>query len=124
MYAPDSKFKIALKLGLSIGIIPLLMLSAWVYGSITSFRKRSSSVFIVLLCIVLACIFNVYRIRSYEMQVSPLGSPIPFPVEELYFEYAVIISTVLGSILTYLIFRKRNLREETKAAIEAIGTLE
>lgn len=110
-----------LKVSTGIGLTPLLLMAAWVLGSITSFRKRSFSVLIVLVCIALAIVFNVYRINSHQMAISPLGTPIPFPIEKLYFEYAIIIGAVVGSVISYVIFRKRKWQEETKTAIEAIG---
>jgi len=122
VYALNSYFIIALKVSVSIGTIPLLLLVAWISSNITSFRKRSFSVLIVLVCIVLAIMLNVFRISSHEMSISPLGAPIPFPIEELYFEYAIIIGVVSGSIISYFIFRKRKSQEETNAAIEEIGT--
>jgi hypothetical protein len=122
VYALNSTFIIALKVSLSIGTIPLLLMVAWVSGNVTSLRKRSFSVLILLVCIVLAIMVNVFRIRSHEMVISPLGTQIPFPMEELYFEYAIIIGGVSGTIAAYLIFRKRILQEETRAAIEEIGT--
>ncbi len=121
VYALNSHFIIALKVSASIGTIPLLVLVAWIYGNITSLRKRSFSVLIVLACIVLAIMLNVLRISSYDMIISPLGSKIPFPIEELYFEYAIMTGIVSGSIISYFIFRRRKLQEEAKAAIEAIG---
>ena len=121
VYALNSNFIIALKVSVTIGTIPLLLLVAWISGNITSFRKRSFSVLIVLVCIVLTIMLNVFRISSHEMVISPLGAPIPFPVEELYFEYAIIIGVVSGSIISYFIFRKRKSQEEMKAAIEEIG---
>jgi len=122
IYDVGSSFMTALKLSVIIGAIPLLVLAAWISGNITAFGKRSFSVFIVLACIVLAIILNVFRISSHEIVLSPLNAQIPFPFEELYFEYAIIIGAVLGSVISYFIFRKRKLREETKAAIEAIGS--
>ena len=122
VYALNSYLIIALKVSVSIGTIPLLLLVAWISGNITSFRKRSFSVLIVLVCIVLAIMLNVFRISSHEMVISPLGAPIPFPIEKLYFEYAIIIGVVSGSVISYFIFRKRKSQEETKAAIEEIGT--
>lgn len=121
VYAFNSTFKIALKVSLSIGAIPLLLLIAWIPSNIKTFRKMSFSILIVLVCIALAITINVFRVRSNEMEISPLGVPIPFPIEELYFEYAIIIGVVSGSLIAYFIFRKRRLQEETKAAIEAIG---
>lgn len=121
VYALDSYVIIALKLSISIGTIPLLLLAAWNFGNITSSRKMLFSVLIVLVCIALAIMLNVSRISRHQMVISPLGSPIPFPVEALYFEYAIITGAVAGSVIAYFIFRKRKLREETRAAIEAIG---
>jgi hypothetical protein len=121
VYALNSYFIIALKVSLTIGTIPLLLLVAWIYGNITSFRKRSFSLLIVLVCIVLTIMLNVFRISGHEMLISPLGTPIPFPIEELYFEYAIISGVVSGSIISYFIFRNRKMQAETKAAIEEIG---
>jgi len=122
VYALNSYFIIALKVSVSIGTIPLLLLVAWISGNITSFRKRSFSVLIVLVCMVLTIMLNVFRISSHEMVISPLGAPIPFPIEKLYFEYAIISGVVSGSMISYFIFRNRKSQEETKAAIEEIGT--
>lgn len=121
VYALNSNFIIALKVSLSIGTIPFLLLAAWVSGNIASFRKRSFSVLIVLVCIVLFTMINVFRISSHEMVISPLGAPTPFPIEELYFEYAIFIGGLSGSIISHFIFSKRKANEEMKAAIEAIG---
>lgn len=121
VYAINSTFKIALKVSLSIGAIPLLLLIAWIPSDIKTFRKMSFSVLIVLVCIALAITINVFRIRSHGIATSPLGVTIPFPIEELYFEYAIIVGVVTGSIISNFIFRKKKLQEETKAAIEAIG---
>ena len=121
IYAFNSPFIIGLKLSVCIGLIPLLLLTAWNFGNITSPRKMLFSVLIVLVCIVLAIMLNVYRINQYQMEVSPLGTPIPFPIEEVYFEYAILAGVVSGAVITYFIFRKRKLQEETRAAIEAIG---
>ena len=122
VYALNSYFKIALKVSFSIGTIPLLLLVPWISGNITSFRKRSFSVLIVLICIVPAIMLNVFRIISHQIVITPLGSQIPFPMEELYFEYAIFIGAVSGSIICYVIFRKIISQEETRAAIEEIGT--
>lgn len=105
-----------------MGSIPLLLLVAWISGDISSFRKKLFSVLIVLAGIALAMVLNVIRISSHEMEISPLGTPIPFHIEKLYFEYAIITGVVLGSIISYFIFRKIKSQEETKAAIEEIGT--
>jgi hypothetical protein len=121
VYAFNSPLKIALKVSIGIGTIPLLLLIAWIPNNIKTFRKMSFSVLIVLVCIALAITINVFRIRSHQIAISPLGVPIPFPIEELYFEYAIIVGVVTGSIISYFIFRRRKLQEETKAAIEAIG---
>ena len=121
VYALNSYFIIGLKVSFTIGTIPLLLLVAWISGNITSFRKRSFSFLIVLVCIVLAIMLNVFRISSHQMIISPLGIPIPFPIEEIYLEYAIISGVVSGSIISYFIFRNRNTQEETKVAIEEIG---
>lgn len=122
VYALNSNFIIALKMSLGIGTIPFLLLAAWISGNIASFRKRAFSVLIVLVCIVLTVMLNVFRISGHEMVITPLGSPIPFPIEALYFEYAIFIGGLSGSVISHFIFRKRKWQEETKAAIEAIGT--
>lgn len=122
VYQVNGYFIRALKVGTGIGLIPLLLMAAWVMGSITSFRKRSFSILIVLICIALAIMLNVSRVSNHQMAISSLGTPIPFPIEKLYFEYAIVIGLVSGSVISYVFFRKRKLQEETKAAIEAIGT--
>lgn len=99
----------------------MLLLVAWISGNITSFRKRSFSVLIVLVCIVLTIILNVFRISSHEMIISPLGAPIPFPIEELCFEYAIIIGVVSGSIISYFIFRKRKTIQDLNLEIKEFG---
>lgn len=122
VYHINSPFIIALKLSASIAAIPLSLLGAWISNNIIAFRKRALSVLIVLVCLVLAIMLNVFRISSHGIVKSPLNVQIPFPIEKLYFEYAIIMGVVSGLIISYFIFRKRKLQEEMKAAIEEIGT--
>ena len=106
----NSPFLATLKLGLSIGIIPLLLLIVWLAGKITSFRRRLFSVLIMIVCIVLAIMVNVFRISSHEIVMTNLPAVISFPVEELFFEYAIGIGSIVGAAISYFIFRERRNR--------------
>lgn len=115
----NSPFLAALKLSVSIGIIPLLLLIVLLAGQITSYRKRLFSVLIIVGCIALAIMMNVFRISSYEIEMTKLPAQITFPFEELFFEYAIAIGSILGSAISYFIFRKRKSNEELNLEIKA-----
>lgn len=121
VYHHNSPFVQVLKLSASVAAIPMLLLGVWIRNNITSFRERSLTVLIILVCVILGIIANIYRISSHEIVRSPLNIQIPFPTEKLYFEYAILISIFSGLIISYFIFRKKKLQEEMKTAIDAIG---
>ncbi len=105
--AVNGTFLIALKISLSIAIIPLILLIAWIGGRIESSRKRLFSILIVVGCMVLAMMLNVFRINSYLRLLTNLDAQISFPVAKLFFEYAISIGTIVGVVISYFIFRKR-----------------
>jgi hypothetical protein len=100
-------FDMALKLSLAIGLIPILVVLTWIKGNIVLFKQRFLSVFIVIGCITICLAVNIFRIQSVEMQMTALPAQIFFPLERLYIEYAILIGTILGCLLSYLIYRKR-----------------
>ena len=105
--AVNSTFMVALKISISFGLIPLLLLILWITGKITLFSKRLLSVLVVTVCIILAIMLNVFRINSHEIVMANLPTQINFPIEELFFEYAIAIGTISGVVISYFTFRKR-----------------
>ena len=119
---PSGPFHGALKVSLSIGIIPLLLLIAWIAGCITASGRRVLSGLIVTVCIWLSIMVNVFRIQTHEMVMTALPARVSFPFEKLFFEYAICIGAISGAAVSYFILRKRKGREELKQEIQAIGT--
>jgi hypothetical protein len=120
VHALNSTFLISLKTSASIGVIPLLLLVVWIAGKITSSRKKLFSFLIVIVCIILTIIVNVLRI-NYVTAMANLPNQAIFPVEDLFFEYAISIGAILGTAISYFIFRTRQRKEELNAAIKEIG---
>jgi len=116
----SSPFVSGLKLSASVGIIPLLLLIAWMAGRITTLRRRSFSILIVMVCIWLAFMVNIFRIKSQEMVMTNLPAHVYFPLEALYFEYAIFMGALAGAVISYFIFKGRT-GSEALREINAIG---
>ena len=104
-----SPFVVVLKVCLSVGIIPLIILIVWIAGKISSFSKRIFSILVVIVCIAITIMLNVFRIKSHEMVMTNLPAHVYFPLEELFFEYAIAVGAISGAVISYLAFRKRKI---------------
>ncbi len=113
---------ISTKLSVSIALIPLLVMALWAYGKIILLRKKIFSLIIITISIALVFLFNVYRIQSLLNDFSHKAYKSHILMSQLYFEYAVIIGTLLGVIISYFTLRTKQFSEDFSTAISEIGS--
>ena len=117
----NGMFLIALKLSLSIALMPLLLLLTWAAGNIILLRRRLFSVLTVILCISLAIAFNILRIQSHDIVITNLKEKITLPIESLRFEVAILAGTVVGCLVSYFIFKSKKIDIGLESSIAEIG---
>lgn len=117
----NETFIIAKNISLSIGAIPLLLMACWAVGKITSVRKRIFSILIQLAAVALAIFINVIRIENNAAHITSELVSVKVPIGEMYFHYAIFGGAFLGATISYLIFLRRQAKEELTRLVAQFG---
>ena len=117
----NEPFLLSVKLSLSIAVIPIIIMIAWFTGKISSNRKWLFSVMIIIGCIALSILLNVFRIQMRLNKIANSAYKSRIPIGQLYFEYAILIGAIFGLLITYFVFKNKRLNEDLNPAISEIG---
>jgi hypothetical protein len=117
----NGTFLLAFKLCMSIALIPMFLLLIWLVGNIGSVKSRVFSIIIMLACIIIAVGINVFLIQSHDITMTNWKRNVSFPLEKVFFEYAIFLGAAVGSIISYFIFKRAKINKEQNIAISQIG---
>lgn len=95
-------------LSVSIAIIPFFILAVWQIGEIVLMRRKIFSIIVVVVFIAIALVLNDFRIFTTETMMDNLRGVIPYPLEKVYFGYAIFSGSFLGSASAYILLRSKN----------------
>ena len=106
------------------GLMPLLLFFTWQLIPLYSTDKKTSTVFIIIICMALAAyIRHKMLVSHFEEMVESLtnknaGPSVPFSFEELYFEYYLLGGLISGCVISYLIFHNKVIKGRTMLNIK------
>jgi hypothetical protein len=90
--------------------IPLLLFFTWELTPLHSLDKKTTSLFVVGICMVLATYIRYKILVNHfeEVLQSPTGrysaTTITYPFEEINYEYYLLGGILMGCIISYLLF--------------------
>lgn len=108
-----SIFKHGLFFTIIIGLLPAFLYLTWRLARIEILNRRIISTFVVMLCMVLAILLRQQLIKSTLKGITNIktqsGEPIynSLTIENLHFEYYVLIGLILGCILSFITLRAK-----------------
>ncbi|MFT3911356.1 MAG: hypothetical protein QM737_18180 [Ferruginibacter sp.] len=91
-----------------VALTPLFIVATWLVSPIISANNRFLSMFITILCVLIALFYRYHSIKDYfSMMTQSTGFDIAYPLEETNFAYYILGGLLGGSFISYLIFRGR-----------------
>lgn len=112
----NGQFIPSLQFGLTLGIMPALLLLIWNKVSVVTTNKKLLSIAIVLTSMALAIIVRYQMLILHFKKVKSIQVEVPnnnfnydysFPIENLKYENYIFFGMIFGCLIAYVILRKK-----------------
>jgi len=111
----NNPFRASILFSFILALVPLFILLTWRLASIAVLNKKLLTIFIAVICMASAVFIRQVMIRSYLKALTKSVNnhaqqlQVNYPVDQLYFEYCMFGGLCIGCLLSYFLFRAKQI---------------
>jgi hypothetical protein len=123
----SSILKTSILFSLSVALIPILIVLTWRLAHIISINKKIASALMILIFIAIGIFARHQEVKIYFTTVVKPAlltngrTSITYPIDPVNFVYYIFAGLFIGCIVSYILFKKRNLKFNAMTANNRFG---
>jgi hypothetical protein len=113
----QATLKTSILFSLSLFLIPILIVLTWRLAHITSLHKKIASAFLILIFMIIGIFARHQEVKIYFTTIVKPAlltnnkTSVIYPIDPINFVYYILAGLIIGCILAFIFFKRRNKRK-------------